>query len=111
MAWFLALQGPTHRTNESTVYQLADTANIERLKQQLLQEAAIGGVVTVPAVFGNQLTAVTLYIRPVAWGLWTFYELSDSERTDLPTGNAFLDALTQAVRQQQDQQQEGKYLG
>ncbi len=106
MAWFLALQGPTHRTNESTVYQLADSANVERLRQQLLQEAAIGGVVAVPAVFGNHLQRVTLYIRPVAWGLWTFYELSDEERKELPSGNAFLDAITQAMRQQQ----EGKTL-
>jgi hypothetical protein len=102
MAWFLALQGPTYRTNESTVYQLADSANVERLRRQLLEEAAIGGVVSVPAVFGNQLRPVTVYIRPVAWGLWTFYELSDDERKELPTGNAFLDALTQAMRQQQD---------
>lgn len=35
VAWFLALQGPTHRTNESTVYQLADSANIARLQQQM----------------------------------------------------------------------------
>jgi hypothetical protein len=38
MAWCLPLQGPTHRTNESTVYQLADSANIARLQQQMLEE-------------------------------------------------------------------------
>jgi hypothetical protein len=99
MAWFLALQGPTHRTNESTVYQLADSANVERLRQQLLQEAAIGGVVSVPAVFGNNLKPITLYVRPSAWGLWTFYELSDAERKEL--GDTLRDALNQAMRQQQ----------
>ena len=99
MAWFLALQGPTHRTNESTVYQLADSANVERLQQQLLQEAAIGGVVSVPAVFGNNLKPITLYVRPNAWGLWTFYELSDAERKEL--GDTLRDALNQAMRQQQ----------
>ncbi|MBV8293096.1 MAG: hypothetical protein JOY55_15025 [Mycobacterium sp.] len=99
MPWFLALQGPTHRTNESTVYQLAESAAVERLRQQLLQEAAIGGVVSVPAVFGNHLKPITLYVRPSAWGLWTFYELSEAERKEL--GNTFLDALNQAMRQRQ----------
>lgn len=106
MAWFLALQGSTHRTNESAVYQLADSANIERLRQQLLEESAIGGVVSVPAVFGNFRKTATIYIRPVAWGLWTIYELSDDEQKQLPAGNAILDALAQAVRQQH----EGKHL-
>jgi len=107
MPWFLALQGPTHRTNESTVYQLADSTNVQRLRQQLLEEAAMGGVVSVPAVFGTHLKPVTLYVRPNAWGLWMFYELSEEERKELPSGNAILDALSQAMRQQQ----EGKPLG
>lgn len=102
MPWFLALQGPTHRTNESTVYQLADSANVERIRQQLLEEAAIGGVCPVPALFGNQQTPVMVYVRPVAWGLWTLYELSEEQQKQLQTRNAVVDALAQAMRKQQE---------
>jgi hypothetical protein len=97
--WFLTLQGPTHRTNESTVYQLADAVDIQKLQMQFVQEAAMGGVVSVPAVIGGNLKPVMLYVRPAAWGLWTMYELTDEERTDL--GNTFMNALSQAIRQQQ----------
>lgn len=60
----------------------------------------IGGTVSVPAAFGNQQKTVALYIRPVAWGVWTLYELSDEERKDLPGGTH---SLTRSLGQQEGQ--------
>ena len=98
MSWFLSLQGATHRTNVSTVYQLAENVDVQQLQREFLQEAAIGGVVSVQAVLGANLKPITLYVRPSAWGLWTFYELTEAERQNL--GNTLMSALSQAMRQQ-----------
>ncbi len=41
---------------------------------------------------------VTLYVRPAAWGMWTFYELSDEDRRQLMKDNPLLQAIQQHQR-------------
>jgi hypothetical protein len=104
MAWFLALQGPTHVTNQSLIYQLADSADVDKIAQELSSAATLDRAVPIPAVFANHQKTVQLYVRPAAWGAWTFYEMSDDERRNLPTGNPLIDAIAQAAKEQQEQQ-------
>jgi len=41
---------------------------------------------------------VTLYVRPAAWGMWTFYELSDEDRRQLMKDKPLLQAIQQHQR-------------
>ncbi|MDA4105681.1 hypothetical protein [Mycolicibacterium holsaticum] len=102
MAWFLALQGPAHQTHQSSAYELQDAVDIEKLAQELTSAVTLDRVVPVPAMLPQakgRRQKVTLYVRPAAWGLWTFYQLSEEEQRALVNENPLLNALAQTVAQ------------
>jgi hypothetical protein len=102
MAWFLALQGPSHTPHQSLVYELQDGVDTEKIAQELVSSATLDRVVAVPAVLSvnkRRRQKVTIYIRPAAWGLWSFYELSDEERREMAKNNPVVNALAQAAQQ------------
>ncbi|MDT5199719.1 MAG: hypothetical protein QOH34_1241 [Mycobacterium sp.] len=102
MTWFLALQGTAHMTHQPSVYELQDSADVDKIAQELVSSATLDRVVPIPAVLqpSTQLQQnVTLYVRPAAWGVWTFYQLSAEERRQLMAQNPLLSALSQAVQQ------------
>src|SRR3984893_13013898 len=103
MAWFLALQGPSHTPHQSLVYELQDGVDTEKIAQELVSSATLDRVVAVPAVLSankRRHQKVTVYIRPAAWGLWSFYELSDEDRREMAKNNQVVNALAQAAAQQ-----------
>ncbi len=56
----------------------------------------------VPAVLSankRRHQKVTIYVRPAAWGLWSFYELSEEDRRELAKNNPVVNALAQAAQQ------------
>ena len=102
MAWFLALQGAAHMAHQSSVYELQDSADVEKIAQELASSATLDRVVPIPAVLAQnprRHQKVTLYVRPAAWGMWTFYQLSDEDRRQLAKENPWLNALSQAAQQ------------
>lgn len=102
MTWFLALQGTAHMTHQPSVYELQDSVDVDKIAQELVSSATLDRVVPIPAVLpqSNQLQQnVTLYVRPAAWGVWTFYQLSAEERRQLMAQNPLLNALSQAAQQ------------
>lgn len=106
MAWFLALQGPSHTPNQSMVYELQDGLDVDKIAQELVSSATLDRVVPVPAVLSQNKRRhqkVTLYIRPAAWGLWSFYELSEEDRREMAKNNQMVTALAQAAAQQRAQ--------
>ena len=99
MAWYLALQGSTHMTTQSSVYELQDGVDVDNLAQELVSSATLDRVVAVPAVLAQnprQRQQVTLYVRPAAWGMWTFYQQSEEDRRQLVEQ---FNAMAQAVQQ------------
>jgi hypothetical protein len=107
MAWYLALQGPPNRPGQSLTYELHESANVHQIEQEMTSSATIDRAVAIPVVFQKR-RQVTLYVRPAAWGVWAFYEMSDEERRELAAANpAIINALAQAARQQQQAQQKG----
>jgi hypothetical protein len=97
MAWYLALQGPAHMAHQSSVYELQDSVDVKKLAQELITMQ--DRVVAVPAVLApnpRRRQKVTLYVRPAAWGMWTFYEQSEGDRRQLVEQ---LSALSQAAQQ------------
>jgi len=97
MAWYLALQGPAHMAHQSSVYELQDGVDVEKIAQELITTQ--DRVVAVPAVLSpnpRRRQKVTLYVRPAAWGMWTFYEQSEGDRRQLMEQ---LSALSQAAQQ------------
>lgn len=104
MAWFLALQGPSQTPHQSLTYELQDSVDVEKIAQELISSATLDRVVPIPAVLSQNKRRhqkVTLYIRPAAWGLWTFYELSEEDRRQLLKDNPVLNALAQAQQRGQ----------
>ena len=102
MAWFLAMEGPA---NKAVLYQLQDSVDVNKITEEMLSSATIDRPVAVPAVLQNNQKQVTVYVRPAAWGVWTFYELSDEERNALAAApNQLREALAQAARQHQAKQ-------
>jgi hypothetical protein len=102
MAWFLALQGTSHAPHQSLVYELQDSADVEKISQELVSSATLDRVVPIPAVLSQSKRRhqkVMLYVRPAAWGLWAFYELSDEDRRQLLKDNPVINALAQAQQQ------------
>ncbi|MDY6997926.1 MAG: hypothetical protein SW019_15100 [Actinomycetota bacterium] len=102
MAWFLALQGATQPSHQSSVYELQDGTDTDQLAQELVSAVTLDRVVPVPAMLPQSTRKkqrVTLYVRPAAWGMWTFYELSDEDRRQLMKDNP----LVQAIQQQRGQ--------
>ncbi|MCV7282478.1 hypothetical protein H7J88_22860 [Mycolicibacterium flavescens] len=103
MAQFLALQGSAHQTHQSAAYELQDGVDIEKLAQELSSAVTLDRVVPVPAVLPQnkgRRQKVTLYVRPAAWGLWTFYELSEEDQRQMLKENPLLNALIQGAAQQ-----------
>ena len=100
MAWFLALQGPPNRIGQSLTYELHESANIHQIEQEMSSSATIDRAVPIPVVFQNR-RQVTLYVRPAAWGVWAFYEMTEEER------RAVAAAIAQAAKQQQSNKQKG----
>lgn len=106
MAWFLALQSAATTNHQSPVYELADTADVHKIADDLASAAVTDRPVPIPAVLpqnSRQRQVVTLYIRPAAWGLWTFYQLSEEDRSDLAREHSMLQAFAQAAQQQRMQ--------
>jgi hypothetical protein len=110
MAWFLALQGPSHTPHQSLVYELQDSVDVEKISQELVSAASLDRVVSVPAVLSQNKRRhqkVLIYIRPAAWGLWAFYELSDEDRKQMLKDNQAINALAQAAAKQRAQGKQG----
>jgi hypothetical protein len=106
MAWFLALQGPAHMSTQAAVYELQDSVDVETISRELVSSATLDRVVPIPAVLAQnngRQQRVTLYVRPAAWGVWVFYQLSEEERRQLVQQNPLLNALAQAAAQQRGQ--------
>jgi hypothetical protein len=104
MAWFLALQGPSQTPHQSLVYELQDEADVDKLSQELVSSATLDRVVSIPAVLSQNKRRhqkVTLYVRPAAWGLWAFYELSEEDRKQMLKDNPVINALAQAQQRGQ----------
>jgi hypothetical protein len=102
MTWFLALQGTASMAHQPSVYELQDSADVDKIAQELVSSATLDRVVPIPAVLQQNAQMqqnVTLYVRPAAWGVWTFYQLSAEERRQLMAQNPLLTALSQAVQQ------------
>jgi hypothetical protein len=103
MPWFLALQGTAHMTNQPSVYELQDSADIEKIAQELVSSATLDRAVPIPAVLqqatgGKQ--SVMLYVRPAAWGMWVFYQVSEEEQRQSAAQNPLLNALSQVAQHQ-----------
>lgn len=100
MAWYLALQGSAHQTHQSSAYELQDSVDVEELAKELTGAVVLDRVIAVPAMLPHtkgRRQKVTLYVRPAAWGAWTFYQLSEEDRRQLMKENPLLNALTQTV--------------
>jgi len=102
MAWFLALNASPTKGGQSPTYELQETADIERITQEMASFAATDQAVAVPAVFNNGRQQVTLYVRPAAWGAWAIYELSEEERRELMAANPLVNALCVGVLKKED---------
>lgn len=102
MAWFLALQGPPSKVGQSLIYEMHESADLQQIAQDMSAAATIDRVVAIPAVFQNKRDRVTtIYVRPAAWGVWAFYEMTDAERREMMAANPVINALAQAAKQQQ----------
>src|ERR1700736_2892840 len=104
MAWFLALQGPSHTPHQSLVYELQDAVDVDKIAQELVSSATLDRVVPIPVVLTQNKRRhqkVTLYVRPAAWGVWAFYELSEEDRKQLMKDNPVISALAQAQQRAQ----------
>lgn len=101
MAWILALQSSGNTNNQSSNYELQETADVESISQEMISAAAIDRVVAIPVVLrAPRVQNVTVYVRPAAWGAWTLFQLSeDDQRRLMETINA----LSRAAQQQQQQ--------
>ena len=104
MSWFLALQSAATTNHQSPVYELADSVDVNQVAEELASAAVLDRVVPITALLpqnSRQRQLVTLYVRPAAWGVWTFYQLSEEDRLDLARENPMLHMLAQAAQQQQ----------
>lgn len=102
MAWFIALVGPSHQNHQSMTYELQDAVNVDKLAEELAGAVVIDRAVPVPAMLPQakgRRQQVTLYVRPAAWGMWTFYELSEQDQRQLVEDNPLLNALAQGLAQ------------
>lgn len=104
MAWFLALNASSTKGVQTPTYELADSADIERITQEMASFAAEDRTVAIPAVFNNGRQQVMVYVRPAAWGAWAIYELSAEERREMMANNPLVTALAQARAAKQPQQ-------
>ena len=68
----------------------------------------------VPAVLSankRRHQKMTVYVRPAAWGVWSFYELSDEDRREMAKNNQMVNALAQAAQQRAAAQQHAAAQG
>jgi hypothetical protein len=96
MAWFLALQGPSQTPHQSLVYELQDAVDVDKIAAELISSATLDRVVPIPVVLTankRRHQKVTLYVRPAAWGVWAFYELSEEDRKQMLKDNPVINAL------------------
>ncbi|MEB3034897.1 hypothetical protein [[Mycobacterium] nativiensis] len=105
MAWFLALNATPTKGGQSPTYELQDSADIQRITEEMASFAVTDRAVAIPAVFNNGRQQVTLYVRPAAWGAWAIYELSEEERREMMAASPLINAIAQARAAQQQQQQ------
>ena len=99
MAWFMALQGPHHTPHQSMVYELQDGVDVDKIAQEMVSSATLDRVVAIPAVLTankRRHQKVMIYVRPFAWGLWSFYELSEEDRREMAKNNPMIQALAAA---------------
>lgn len=102
MSWFLALQGPAQPSHQASVYELQDTTDVDKLAQELVSAVTLDRVVAIPAMLPQNTRKrqkVTLYVRPAAWGMWTFYELSEDDKRQLMKENPLMQAMQQHQRE------------
>ena len=102
MTWFLAMHGTAHMTNQPSVYELQDSVDVDKIAQELVSSATLDRAVAIPAVLqqnAGEKQKVTLYVRPAAWGMWVFYQLSEQERRQALAENPLLNALSQVAQQ------------
>lgn len=102
MAWYLALQGPTQASHQSSVYELQDSTDVNQLAQDLVSAVSLDRVVPIPAMLPQSTRKrqkVTLYVRPASWGMWTFYELSEEDRRQLMKEHPLVNAMQQRQRE------------
>lgn len=102
MAWFLGLQGAAHQSHQSSAYELQDAVDIDKLAEEFANAVLLDKVVPVPAMLAQakgRRQEVTLYVRPTAWGMWTFYQMSEEDQRKLIEENPLLNALAQSVAQ------------
>jgi hypothetical protein len=91
------------------VYELQDGADVDKIAQEMVSSATLDRVVAVPAVLSankRRHQKVTIYVRPSAWGLWSFYELSEEDRREMAKNNPVISAL--AAAQQRAAAAQGK---
>jgi len=72
---------------------------VDKIAQELVNSATLDRVVPIPPVLSQNKRRhqkVTLFVRPAAWGLWAFYELSDEDRRQLLKDSPVINALAQA---------------
>lgn len=102
MAWFLALQGPAQPSHQASVYELQDGTDVDKLATELVSALTLDRAVGIPAMLpqtARKRQKVTLYVRPAAWGMWTFYELSEEDRKSLMKDNPMFQAMQQHQRE------------
>ena len=96
MAWFLALQGPPNKLGQSPTYELHESADVDRIAEEMASSAVEDRTVAMPAVFQNGRQRVTVYVRPAAWGAWAFYQMTEDERREMMAANPLVNAIAQA---------------
>ncbi|HEU0189681.1 MAG TPA: hypothetical protein VFR17_00155 [Mycobacterium sp.] len=96
MAWFLALQGPPNKLGQSPTYELQESADVERITEEMASSAVTDRAVAIPALLQNGQQKVTLYVRPAAWGAWAFYQLTEEEKRKMLAANPLINAIAQA---------------
>jgi hypothetical protein len=102
MSWFLALQGPSQPSHQASVYELQDSTDVDKLAQELMSAVTLDRVVAIPAMLpqnARKKQKVSLYVRPAAWAMWTFYELSEDDKRALMQDNPLVQALAQQHQQ------------
>lgn len=105
MPWFLALQGPPNKVGQALTYELHESADLQQIAQDLTTAVTIDRAVAVPVIFGARRQLVTIYVRPAAWGVWGFYEMTEEERREMMAANPLINAVAQAAAKKRQGQQ------
>jgi hypothetical protein len=115
MAWYIALHGSSQQGHQSSTYELQDAVDVDTLAQELSSAVILDRVVPVPAMLPaskGRRQKVTLHVRPAAWAMWTFYQMSEEDQRQMVQDNPLLNALAQSVAQRgQGKGQQNPLLG